>query len=105
MQPPNTIDRYKHTRATITDVCYSAYNVSRASPGSQYAKGEREREAPIGVLCLSTERPVGAGSEIAIGPGDRGKEKDAMRKRARVQQRGRSTVSIVASGTLLLQTT
>lgn len=42
MQPPNTIDRYKHTRAATTDVCYSAYNASRA-PGSQRAEGDRKR--------------------------------------------------------------
>lgn len=75
MQPPNTIDRYKHTRATTTDVCYSAYNVSRASPGSQYAKGDRKRSVHWCPLSFDGDR-VGTRSEIAIGPRERERERE-----------------------------
>lgn len=74
MQPPNTIDRYKHTRATITDVCYSAYNVSRASPGSQYAKGDRKRSTHRCPLSFDGETRWSRKRD-SDGPGDRERER------------------------------
>lgn len=94
------------TRAQLSRTCVTPRTFRAHRPDRSMRK-VTEREAPIGVLCPSTGRPVGAGGEIAMDQEIEGERRTrcVTRARARVQQRGRSTASIVASGTLLLQTT
>lgn len=80
MQPPNTIDRYKHTRATITDVCYSAYNVSRAS--ARLAEGDRKRSTHRCPLSFYREIRWNRKREIAM---DHRKEEQGERYRERTE--------------------
>lgn len=95
MQPPNTIDRYKHTRSYHGRVLLRVQRLASRAPGSQRAEGDRKR-----VPSKDGGRrqgPIGVGSEIATnheterereGQGEREKKREGEGVKKRERERG-----------------